>query len=355
VATRPARARTRATLLSAAVLSTALAVGLAAPLPAVAEPRPTIDEVQNRLDEIEEEAEAVAEERNGINIQVAETSRKEAKVRARIKAQEKALKSVQEQLGVFAAAAYRTGGLDSTLQLMLSEDPAGFLEQTNSLNAVARGQQSAMRRAAAARLELDQSRLELEQTLEVQKKAKDEVAKKSAAIQEKEDEAEALLDSLQEDERDRLEAAQAQRADAVRRASRSAVQSLPAPTPAPDAGPASGRAAQAVAYARAQVGKSYTWGGSGPSSFDCSGLTMRAWQQGGVSLPHQSGAQYAATRRVDRSELQPGDLLFFHSPISHVGIYAGGGMMIHAQNSATGVIVTPLSSRMSSYVGAGRP
>jgi cell wall-associated NlpC family hydrolase len=381
VATRPAysasariTSRPRATFLAAAALSTALvAVATVVPAPATAEPRPTIEQVEAQLHEIEERAEAAAEERNGIRIELAETERKANKVESRIKSQEDTLAAVRTQLGVFAAAAYRTGGIDSTLQLMLSEDPAGFLEQTNSLNAVARGQQSAMRRAAAAAQQLDQSRRELAQTEDQQQKAQEKADAASQAIADREAEAQALLDSLQQEERDRLMAAQAARTAEAQRASRDAERSLPDPAPATQSsntggggggngggggsydGPAAGRAAKAVAYARAQVGKTYTWGGAGPNSFDCSGLTMRAWQAAGVSLPHQSGAQYAATRKVSYSDVQPGDLLFFHSPISHVGIYAGGGMMIHAQNRATGVLVTPMSSRMSSLVGVGRP
>ncbi len=96
---------------------------------------------------------------------------------------------------------------------------------------------------------------------------------------------------------------------------------------------ASGGAAAAVAYAQAQLGKPYLWAGAGPSSFDCSGLTMRAWGAAGVSLPHSAAGQYANTAHVAIADLQPGDLVFFGSDIGHVGIYVGGGSMIHAPHS----------------------
>jgi uncharacterized protein YycO len=89
----------------------------------------------------------------------------------------------------------------------------------------------------------------------------------------------------------------------------------------------------AVAYAKAQVGKSYVYGAMGPDSFDCSGLTMAAWKQAGVSLPHSSSAQYASGRQISESELQPGDLVFFNTmrrAFSHVGIYVGDGKFIHS-------------------------
>jgi cell wall-associated NlpC family hydrolase len=125
--------------------------------------------------------------------------------------------------------------------------------------------------------------------------------------------------------------------------------------PAPSSFPkvaASGGAAKAVAYAKAQVGKPYVYGASGPGSFDCSGLTMMAWAQAGVSLPHSSSAQYGATRHVSSSQLQPGDLIFYYSPISHVAIYVGGGMQVAATHTGDYVRLQALHSGITGY---GRP
>jgi cell wall-associated NlpC family hydrolase len=108
----------------------------------------------------------------------------------------------------------------------------------------------------------------------------------------------------------------------------------------------------AVAYAKAQVGKSYVYGAAGPDAFDCSGLTMMAWQQAGVSLPHNSGAQYAAGQKISESELKPGDLVFYYSPISHVGIYIGNGQVANALNPGSGVQISGLHDMP--YTGAAR-
>jgi cell wall-associated NlpC family hydrolase len=117
-------------------------------------------------------------------------------------------------------------------------------------------------------------------------------------------------------------------------------------TPGP---PVDGRRASiAVAEARRQLGKPYHWGAAGPDSFDCSGLTMWAWRAAGVALAHYSGAQYSATTHIPLSELQPGDLVFFYSDLSHVGIYVGGGQMIHAPQ--TGDVV-----RYASIFAEGSP
>jgi cell wall-associated NlpC family hydrolase len=118
-------------------------------------------------------------------------------------------------------------------------------------------------------------------------------------------------------------------------------------------GSASGRAAVALRFAMAQMGKPYSYGASGPGSYDCSGLTMRAWQAAGVSLPHSSRMQYAVTRHVSRSQLRPGDLVFFYFPISHVAIFVGGDTAIGAPT--TGDVVRYQSISSMSYSGSSRP
>jgi peptidoglycan DL-endopeptidase CwlO len=125
----------------------------------------------------------------------------------------------------------------------------------------------------------------------------------------------------------------------------------PASGPFPNV-PVSGGAAKAVAYAKAQVGKPYAYGASGPGSFDCSGLTMMAWAQANVSLPHSSSAQYGATRRISSGDLQPGDLIFYYSPITHVAIYVGGGMQVAATHTGDYVRLQALHSGITGY---GRP
>ncbi|MGH8868064.1 MAG: C40 family peptidase, partial [Actinomycetes bacterium] len=115
----------------------------------------------------------------------------------------------------------------------------------------------------------------------------------------------------------------------------------------------SGAAATAVDFAYAQLGDAYVWGATGPDAWDCSGLTMGAWGAAGVSLPHSSSMQYSAGRPVSRSELQPGDLVFYYSPISHVAIYVGNGQIIHAANSSEPVKTDPVG--LMPYAGAVRP
>jgi cell wall-associated NlpC family hydrolase len=116
----------------------------------------------------------------------------------------------------------------------------------------------------------------------------------------------------------------------------------------------SAAAERAVRFALAQVGKPYVWGAAGPSSYDCSGLTMAAWAHGGVSLPHSAADQYNYGHHVSRNDLQPGDLIFFYQPIGHVTIYIGDGMMVSAPTEGQNVSVVPLSAFNSDYTGATR-
>jgi peptidoglycan DL-endopeptidase CwlO len=127
----------------------------------------------------------------------------------------------------------------------------------------------------------------------------------------------------------------------------------PKPPPAPVSAP-NPRAGAAIAAAQSVLGTPYRWAGAGPGGFDCSGLTMWAWSHAGVGLPHSSGAQYGATQRVPIDQLQPGDLVFFGSPIHHVGLYIGGGQMIHAPHTGDVVRVASIYSGGGNLVGGGR-
>jgi cell wall-associated NlpC family hydrolase len=152
---------------------------------------------------------------------------------------------------------------------------------------------------------------------------------------------------------DRAAALAAQRASITPAVSAPSSPSTPS-TPSGPAPPASSRAQIAVRAALSQVGKPYQWGGAGPNSYDCSGLTMWSWAHAGVTLSHSAAMQYSETRRVSSGDLQPGDLLFYGSPIHHVAMYIGGGQLVEAPYTGALVRVTSTGGR-SDYVGAGRP
>jgi cell wall-associated NlpC family hydrolase len=371
VATRSQRAYLQRALVG--LTAGVLAFTIAPMATSQAEPSLTAAQAQAKVDALYGEAEAAAEDYNQARLDVQKGQRSLKAVQARIAREEAKLRSVQSDIGIFAAASYRNGGLDTSLELLLADDPAQFLERSSSLDQVSRGQGAALRKAALSRQRLAQDRLELAQQLGALKATQASAQEAKNRIDGKVAEAKAVLNRLQAAERARYEAAQRERAAASARASRAALRSLP--TTSSDnssdssdssnsdsssgfsgGSAGSGRAAIAVSAAKAQVGDRYVWGASGPGSFDCSGLTSYAWRQAGVSLPHQSRAQYGATSRVSRGNLQPGDLVFFYSPISHVGIYIGGGLMVHAANPGSGVRVDSVFGGYYGgvYAGAGR-
>jgi cell wall-associated NlpC family hydrolase len=131
------------------------------------------------------------------------------------------------------------------------------------------------------------------------------------------------------------------------------VAAVPAPKKKKTATSSSSRGAKALAFAKKQLGDSYRYGATGPNSWDCSGLTGGAWKAAGVSIPRTSQAQYRFGKKIAKSDLKPGDLVFFYSGISHVGIYAGSGNVIHA--SKPGSPVAKLPMKYMPYMGARRP
>jgi cell wall-associated NlpC family hydrolase len=128
-----------------------------------------------------------------------------------------------------------------------------------------------------------------------------------------------------------------------------AVAAEPAPAPAAAPAPAPAPAQVAVDTALAQVGKAYEYGGSGPDAFDCSGLTQHAYAAAGIALPHSSRGQSRMGVPVAPLDLQPGDLVFYYEPVSHVGIYIGDGQIVHAGTEATGVEITSVSMAGYNY------
>jgi peptidoglycan DL-endopeptidase CwlO len=126
-----------------------------------------------------------------------------------------------------------------------------------------------------------------------------------------------------------------------------AIDTFPVATTTTPSAAAGGSSAgvKALVFARAAIGKPYRYGAAGPNAFDCSGLVMSAFKKAGVRLPRTSAAQSRAGTAVRRDQLQPGDLLFFYTPVSHVGIYLGKGKMVHASTSGQPVKISRIGGR----------
>lgn len=322
-----------------------------------ADPDLTLDEVKERVDELHHEAANAAERYHQATDELDDVERRLAKARERVKRQEARLKELITEVGGFAAATYRTGGIDPTLQVLMADDPEEYLAKASVVNAYSRQQAGQLLAVANQRQRLEQDTLLADEELSRLEAIEAQLDEEKARAEKLLADAERLLDSLEAEERARLEQERrdAERAAAAARESRASERSGDDSAPTSDV-PASARGQVALDFAMAQLGKPYAWGGNGPGSYDCSGLTRAAWAAAGVSLPRSSHQQIGVGTRVSWDQMRPGDLIFFYSPISHVGIYAGNGKMVHAVRSGVPVSLDSLEGHYrSNFAGAARP
>ena len=290
---------------------------------------PDIDSVEARVDKLYHEAEMASERYNEAREELKATQTRLSSLRADLERQQAKVESVREQVAAAVVSQYQGQALSTTSQVFLSEDPDAFLDQLATVSAYNDQQGEMMADFATQVKQLELREAAAKRELAEVAETKEKLAAEKAEIDEKAGAAEELLSDLEAEAE--AEAAAAARAQA---ASRSVDR---APAPAPDVA-ASGRAGAAVSYGLAQVGDAYVYGAAGPSAYDCSGLTMAAWGTAGVSLPHSSSAQMGYGTPVSISALQPGDLVFYYSPVSHVAMYIGNGMIVHAANPSQGVL-----------------
>lgn len=310
------------------------AIGIIPVSPAQADP--DIKDVQAKVDRLYHEAEQASERYNDAKLDLADLRKDLSALRSDEQRQSARLDAVRGEVADSILRGYQGESISTVGQVVVSDDPGAFLGQLSTMSGF-NSLQDNMFDAYSTELEvLDLRREATADRADEIAETTDDLAVEKKTIDTKLEEAEDLLADLEAEERERLMTS-----------SRSETTRMPASVPA------SGRAAAAISYAMAQVGDAYVYGATGDNAFDCSGLTMRAWGAAGVGLPHSSSAQYGSGPHISASALQPGDLVFYYSPISHVGMYIGNGMIVHAANPGTGVAVSGLYSMP--YVGAVRP
>lgn len=337
----------RAAAASAAgvVAASLLVTGAASPVSA--EPAGSLADVERRVDALALQVEKAAEDYHEAREALTSATRRAAAVQGQLARAERDLADVRRGIAAVVAGAYRSGGGDELMSLVATSDPQSFLDRAASLDRIARSQADQLLAIRVARARLESTRAAAAQQRAAVAAVERRMAGQKRTIERALATQRDLLDGLQAQERRRYEAMVAERrarAAAAARASRD----RPTYT-----GPASGRAAVAVQEAYNKLGSPYKWGATGPDRFDCSGLTTWVWAKAGVSLPRTSRSQYAAGRKVSRSDLQPGDLVYYGDPIHHVGIYIGGGRMISAPQ--TGDVVKVQNAFRRDYTGATRP
>ncbi|WP_447036917.1 NlpC/P60 family protein [Streptomyces sp. DSM 118878] len=315
--------RTRVTVLTA---TAAAAVALTSQGAAQAAPKPSKDEVKSKVDKLYEDAGRATDKYNGAKEKQEKLEKQIDALQDKVADGQEELNELRDGLGSMASAQYRSGGIDPSLQLFLSSDPDNYLDKASTLDQLSSQQVDALQKIQKKQRDLAQKRKEAAGKLDDLADTREELGKKKKEVQGKLGEAQKLLNTLTADEKADLAAKE------QKRASRAADQRADLG----DEAPASNRGAAALSAAATQIGKPYVSGGTGPNSYDCSGLTQWAFAQAGVSITRTTYTQQNDGTRIGRGELKPGDLVFFNN-LAHVGFYAGNGQVLHAPKPGANV------------------
>lgn len=312
---------TKVTVFTAAAASAAVAMTGAPASAAPGLPQEPAAGSRAQVDQLFEEAEQATERFNQAGEKAAGLRTEVDRVQDAVARGQDRINTMRGILGTYAGAQYRAGGIDPSIELMLSDDPDEYLAKASALDRLTGRQARQLDELRSEQRRLGQERREASRKLAELDALRADVAREKRAVTAKLAAARRLLNAMPTGERADFE-----------RASRSggrpdALPDLPVPA---SLGPSSGRAATAVMAARSAVGRPYVWGSTGPSGFDCSGLMVWSYRQAGVSLPRTSQAQRHAGRQVPLSEARPGDLVTYRSDASHVGMYVGNGQVVHA-------------------------
>lgn len=316
--------------MNAATWGTSLAILLSIIQAPTSQAAPTLAQVQAQVIRYEEEATSAAEGAQEAKVKLNSLTRSLAGIQAQAEIQAKTVDAISKTLGAIAIDQYKSGTISQSLELLFSSDPSLYLSSAGSLEAITRQKGIQLRKFQSAEQQLNATSLTVSDRLAQVKALQKKLAEKSALATAKLAKAESILAKLKKEDRERLARLAQEREDADQASSLKAARS---------AAGVSGRAGLAIKFAFKQIGDKYVFGADGMIYWDCSGLTMRAYQTAGVSLPHSSAAQSRMGKSIPFSQKKPGDLMFFGRPVSHVGIYLGGGKMVHAPRSGSRVKV----------------
>ncbi|MFC8140476.1 NlpC/P60 family protein [Streptomyces paradoxus] len=359
--TRVAGIRTPA-LATAALTSVALLSQSANAAPE-ADDKPSLEEVEKKVDDLYRQAGSATEKYNGAKEKTAKQRKRADALIDDVAKRTQKLNEAREELGSFASAQYRTGAAaPDTATFLLADTPQDYFDQTQLMDRMTGRQKVAVDDYVTQQSETMKKRQEATESLEALTESQGDLKTAKATVQRKLADARELMSKLTAEEKARLAAIEkekqeeaARKADELARQqaaqqqaheeaarqqdsgsspSGSAGSGSSTPTAPADSSYAT-KADKALAFARAQIGKPYVWGAVGPGSYDCSGLTQAAWKAAGVTLPRTTYDQVNAGTTVPLSQARPGDLVFFYDDVTHVGIYIGNGMMIHAPKPGT--------------------
>lgn len=322
-----------------------------------------VEAARAKAQQLGHELELVIEQYNEAKYQMELVQKKLAQSLKAKQQAEATAASATKRLEARAVEAYT--GMGSQVDVLLgAQDLSEFSDRLEFMGSIAQGDADLATAADTARQQAEWAAQQYDTQLAARKARLDEMAAKRGDIQQMLAEQQTLYETLNKDYQDYLAAQEAAAAAAASNETMIAGDPGTGGTGGDTGGggyvpPPNATGAQvAIDAARSVLGVQYVWGSADPGTgFDCSGLTMWAWAQAGVYLPHSSVSQYSTLPHVAVSDMQPGDLLFFYSPISHVALYIGGGMMIHARHPGPGgeVQLGSVSGYGTPVVGVARP
>ncbi|MFV0450873.1 MAG: NlpC/P60 family protein [Propioniciclava sp.] len=339
------------TLLVGAVATGTLMFGAAVPVHA--EPT-TAAQASAELERLHDEAGELEEAYAQAGIKLRKGEERLDALKADIKAQQKRVDELADQARRVALTQFRSRGVDETTAIFVSGDPDTFMRTLSTTQKVEDNMNTTVQIYQTEQANLDDLQRAAQAEVETWEATKAKAEDLLAQGRQREQAMSRTLNRLTAEERAALEAEQDQGVVASTAATAKKV-AASAPAPAVSGGSADARAVKAVQYAISKVGRSqYVWGAEGPNSFDCSGLMVAAYRSAGVSLPHSSAAQSRIGTPVSRANLRAGDLIFWYSPVSHVGIYIGDGKIVHARNTRVDIVMQTLNSYPAPYHSARR-
>jgi cell wall-associated NlpC family hydrolase len=306
---------------------TLVMVGVGPVTAASAEPKPSRSQLKSQQEKLADQAEQLTEQYNGLRVRLQQAQRAAKVAGNNAERRQREMEAVRSKVAQMAADSYKGGGIDPTVALATSTDPQSLLDRSASVNYFAQQNGTLVAALLQNMQSADRARKAATDRAEQVRRLTDEVRDKQQRVQKLLKKVEVKLGTAG-----------------------------PAPNVAP--GGASAKAMGAVNAALSKLGTPYSWGGGSPSGptygvaqgsnikgFDCSGLTMYAYAQVGINLPHYTGSQWNSGTHVSRDQLRPGDLVFFYSDLHHMGMYIGNGKMVHAPQTGDVVKVSPISGR----------